>query len=109
MRKRENEKKKINKSELPSATRINGGDKSTSSRLSFVEIGVEASFLFLSRDTVCVMFLCSSAVSTLLSDSQETPEQRADISGEGSSAPALQSRTCLSSCITASTTIGLVT
>lgn len=40
-----------------------------------MEIGVEASFLFLSHLAVCVMFICGSAVSALLHDSQETPEQ----------------------------------
>lgn len=64
------------------ATRIDN-DKSTSSHLSFVEIGVEASFVFLSHLTVCVMLLCSYTVSALLCDSQETPKQGAYISREG--------------------------
>lgn len=67
------------KKKLLSAARIDN-DKSTSSHLSFVEIGVEASVPFLSHLTVCVMFICSYTVSALLHDSQETPKQGAYIS-----------------------------
>lgn len=63
------------------ATRIDN-DKSTSSHLSSVEIGVEASFPFLSHLAVCVMFICSYTVSALLPDSRAAPKLGACISRE---------------------------
>lgn len=67
------------KAKLLPATRINN-DKSTSSHLSSVEIGVEASFPFLSHLAVCVMFICSYTVSALLLDSWAAPKEEASIS-----------------------------
>lgn len=64
------------KQKLPLATRIDD-DKSTSSHLSFGEIGAEASFLFLSYQAVCVMFICSYTKSALLPDSRVAPKQGA--------------------------------
>lgn len=51
--------------------------------MSPVEIGVEASFLFLSHLAVCVMFICSYTVCALLPDSRAAPKQGAYISRGG--------------------------
>ncbi len=56
--------------------------------MSSVEIGVEASFPFLSHLAVCVMFICSYTVSALLPDSRAIPKQGAYISREGALLPA---------------------